>query len=39
MIRKKVRFFESLPMWQVVCEFLFCHGEGHVVHYQAFGQI
>ena len=24
MMRKKVGFFMSLPLWQVVCEFSFC---------------
>ena len=33
MIRTKVWFFRSSPMWHVVCEFSFCRSEGHVVHY------
>ena len=34
MIRKKVLFFGSSPMWQVVREFSFCRSDEHLVRYQ-----
>ena len=39
MIRKKVKFSESSPMWKIVCEFSLGHSEGYIVHYKTFGQI